>query len=103
MNPGNVGQAPPPDAPALPDPSPTAEGGCPTATAEGGCPAVSARRPRRRRLPGLVCAALCLATAVAFQMGADRARSADTGASVSLSFVDALSKLPVPEAAALPR
>ena len=45
-------------------------------------PDLPARRRRRRLLPGLVCAALCLATAVAFQMGADRARSADTGASV---------------------
>ena len=36
--------------------------------------------PRRRRiLPALVCAALCFASAVGFQVGADRARAADHG------------------------
>ncbi len=39
--------------------------------------------PRRRRiLPALVCAALCFASAVGFQVGADRARAADHGSSV---------------------
>ncbi len=43
---------------------------------------VPAPRRRHRLLHCLVCAALCFAAAVAFQMGADRARSADRGASV---------------------
>ncbi len=71
MIPADVGQAPPPDIP---------EGGTPTAG--GGCPTLPVRGRLRRALPALAFAAVCFAAAVGFQIGADRARSADRGASV---------------------